>query len=119
MNEEEKQAIKKFENLLKKHFEDKKIDSFDCLDYFEGITILNLIEKQQKEIEDIKKIGFYNKGFDKGVECVENKIKEKLEEIRQEYYNIISNDNVSLNFKNINSQRFDAMSIVLKELLEK
>ena len=54
MNKEEKEAIEKFENLLKKHFEDKKIDSLDYLDYFEGVTILNLIENQQKEIERLK-----------------------------------------------------------------
>lgn len=54
MNEEEKKAIEKFENLLTKHFEDKKIDTLDYLDYFEGITILNLIEKQQKEIDFYK-----------------------------------------------------------------
>lgn len=54
MNEEEKQAIEKFSNLITKHFEDKKIDSVDYLDYFEGITILKLIEKQQKEIEKLK-----------------------------------------------------------------
>lgn len=55
MNEEEKQAIEKFSNLMTKHFEDKKIDSVDYLDYFEGITILNLIDKQQKEIEALKR----------------------------------------------------------------
>lgn len=54
MSEEEKKAIEKFENLLTKHFENKKIDTVDYLDYFEGITILNLIDKQQKEIENIK-----------------------------------------------------------------
>ena len=55
MNEEEKQAIEKFGNLLTKHFENKKIDTVDYLDYFEGITILNLIDKQQKEIEELNK----------------------------------------------------------------
>lgn len=118
MSEEEKEAIEKFENLLKKHFEDKKIDTVDYLDYFEGITILNLIESQQKEIEDIRRIGLYNKGFDNGVKYVKNEIKEKLEEIRKGYNNIISNDNVSLDCKNINSHRFDAMSRVLEELLK-
>ena len=54
MNDEEKQAIEKFSNLMTKHFEDKKIDTSDYLDYFEAITILNLIEKQQKEIEKLK-----------------------------------------------------------------
>lgn len=48
----------------------------------------------------------------------ENTIKEKLEEIRKQYNNILSSDNVSLEFKNINSHRFDAMSQVLEELLK-
>ena len=47
-----------------------------------------------------------------------NKILKKLEEIRKQYNNILSSDNVSLEFKNINSHRFDAMSQVLEELLK-
>lgn len=76
------------------------------------------IKNLQEEFEIIRKNGFYNRGFDKGVKYVENMILKKLEQIRKEYNNIISNDNVSLDFKNINSHRYDAMSIVLEELLK-
>ena len=116
MNEEEKQAIDYFKNL---DISFNTLLRIDLKGFGNAVnTILNLIEKQQKEIEDIKKVGFYNTGFDKGVESVENRIKAKLEVIRKGYNNIISDDNVSLNLKNINSHRYDAMSIVLEELLK-
>lgn len=86
MCKEEKQAIKKFENLLKKHFEDKKIDTLDYLDYFEGITILNLIEKQQKEIEELKKEKriLIEKYTEVVYEC--GKRKEEIEKLKSKKY---------------------------------
>ena len=54
MDEEEKQAVKNFEDLLKKHFEETSVTSGNFLDGVEGIHILNIIENQQKEIEELK-----------------------------------------------------------------
>lgn len=61
-------------------------------------TILNLIEKQSKEIEELKdeynikllsNAGIYQLGFNDGIKSVENKIKAKIEEVKQwELYNI-------------------------------
>ena len=109
MNEEEKQAIEKFSNLMTKHFEDKKIDTSDYLDYFEAITILNLIEKQQKEIEELKS-KLTNDFISK------DKIKEKIDEITKEYFELFE-EKRSLDFMNINGHRYNAMKLVLEELL--
>ena len=65
MSEEEKQAVKDFEDLLKKHFEETSVTSFNFLDGIEGIHILNIIEKQQKEIERLKEEGIGDTKFDK------------------------------------------------------
>lgn len=48
-----------------------------------------------------------------------DKIKNKLNEITDEYHNkILSNEKLSLENININTQRYNAMRIVLEELLE-
>lgn len=104
MSEEEKQAIEKFSNLMTKHFEDKKIDTSDYLDYFEAITILNLIEKQQKEIENLK--------LRKDNKVIINKI----DQITKEYYELF-NKKMSLESMNINGHRYNAMKMVLEEVL--
>ena len=52
MNEEEKKAIDKFEKLGRKKFNEEKIKEEELLDYFDYVIILNLIEKQQKEITE-------------------------------------------------------------------
>ena len=54
MNEEEKKAVEKFRKLGIKKFREEKLKSEDLLSYFEFVIILNLIEKLQKENEEIE-----------------------------------------------------------------
>lgn len=123
MNEEEKQAIEKFDNLLRKHFEDKKIDVIDYLDYFEGATILNLIDKQQKEIKQLKDELKEERNFNKSAletlkECVhKDKIRKKIDLIDKEYAEFIEKNKNDLYLVNINAQRHSAMQLILEELL--
>ena len=91
MNEEEKQAVKNFEDLLKKHFEETSVTSANFLDGVKGIHILNIIQKQQKEIEKLKDELKEERNFSKSAletlkECVhKDKIKEKIEELEEAY----------------------------------
>lgn len=63
MNEEEREIVKKFEKLYLKDFNNEKITNEDKLSYIECALMTNLIEKLQKENEELKyKI--------KGQECV-------------------------------------------------
>lgn len=50
MSEEEIKAIEKFKTLNIKHFNLETIYENDLLSYYDGILILNLIEKQQDEL---------------------------------------------------------------------
>lgn len=61
MTEEEKRAIEKFRKLGIKKFREEKLTNEDLLSYFEFVIILNLIEKLQKENEELKKENEYNK----------------------------------------------------------
>ena len=54
MNEEEKRAIEKFRKLGIKKFREEKLTNEDLLSYFEFVIILNLIEKLQKENEQLQ-----------------------------------------------------------------
>ena len=54
MTEEEKKLIEKFKNLYIKDFKGEPITSDDRLSYIECSLITNLIEKQQKELEQEK-----------------------------------------------------------------
>ena len=54
MNKEEKRAIEKFRKLGIKKFREEKLTNEDLLSYFEFVIILNLIEKLQKENEELK-----------------------------------------------------------------
>ena len=53
MNEEEREIVKKFERLYLKDFNNEKITNEDRLSYIECVLMSNLIEKLQKENEDI------------------------------------------------------------------
>lgn len=55
MNEEEKRAVEKFRKLGIKEFREEKVTDEDLLSYFEFVIILNLIERLQKENEELKK----------------------------------------------------------------
>ena len=54
MNEEERKIVKKFERLYLKDFNNEKITNEDRLSYIECVLITNLIEKLQKENEELK-----------------------------------------------------------------
>lgn len=55
MNEEEREIVKKFERLYLKDFNNEKITNEDRLSYIECALMTNLIEKLQKENEELKK----------------------------------------------------------------
>ena len=109
MNEEEKKAVEKFRKLGIKKFREEKLKSEDLLSYFEFVIILNLIEKLQKENEELKKFHIQdNKHLDFimensiTVQKVKDKISERQFELQQEYKDFED----------------DAILIVLQELLE-
>lgn len=84
-------------------------------------TIVNLIDKQQKLIEELRET--CNKYNDmRHFELVahkyvsKDKIKEKIDELGKEYNNLFT-EALSLDTMNINSHRYDAMKTVLEELL--
>lgn len=54
MNEEEREIVKKFERLYLKDFNNEKITNEDRLSYIECVLMTNLIEKLQKENEELK-----------------------------------------------------------------
>nr|DAU93959.1 MAG TPA: hypothetical protein [Caudoviricetes sp.] len=54
MNKEEKRAIEKFRKLGIKKFREEKLTNEDLPSYFEFVIILNLIEKLQKENEELR-----------------------------------------------------------------
>ena len=54
MNEEEREIVKKFERLYLKDFNNEKITNEDRLSYIECALMSNLIEKLQKENEELK-----------------------------------------------------------------
>ena len=61
MNEEEREIVKKFERLYLKDFNNEKITNEDRLSYIECVLMSNLIEKLQKENEELKEENEYNK----------------------------------------------------------
>ena len=61
MNEEEREIEKKFERLYLKDFNNEKITNEDRLSYIECALMTNLIEKLQKENEELKEENEYNK----------------------------------------------------------
>ena len=94
MNEKEREIVKKFERLYLKDFNNEKITNEDRLSYIECILMSNLIEKLQKENEELKEINNeleaekneairrYN--FESiPVSLVEEKIEELKEEVEQ------------------------------------
>ncbi len=54
MNKEEKRAIEKFRKLGIKKFREEKLTNEDLPSYFEFVIILNLIERLQKENEELR-----------------------------------------------------------------
>ena len=82
MSDEEKKAIESFKEENNKDL--SRFDDFNSYTQFKvkrDKLIIDLIEKQQKEIEDRKVQIEYNNVFNKGVKSVEDKIKAKIEEL--------------------------------------
>ena len=63
MNKEEKEAIERLKEKINKPLEEQEniLDTFLCINIKEVRIFLNLIDKQQKEIEELK---FSNKILD-------------------------------------------------------
>ncbi len=140
MTEEEKQAIEDLKNIVDdlEDAEDGAIISLQQ-DEIDSLKILaELIENKQKEIQELKKVikmvEIYKAyGIPEDVEMVimrkddllnntnnefisKDKIKEKLDQIYEEYQKILSS-NGNLQEKNIATFQYNAMRTVLEELL--
>lgn len=108
MTDEEKKAIEELKN--------KKADYFMISD-LTGKTLLNLINKQSKEIEELKNADLtivYLNGVYDGVKKVEDKIKAKIEEIE--------NTGIDVAWEQVNytiREQDRAKIEVLQSLLEK
>ena len=99
MNEEEKKAIES----LKWYFEDSK--SLDIAKQTD--IVLNLIEKQQKEIENLKELMAHKNGYTKQLEedlfenasnyvVSKDKIREKIKDL-EDYMILFTNDKEKFN----------------------
>ena len=119
MSDEEKKTINLLKHCQNTHIENTKVEKL-LLTTKEAKIILNLIEKQQKEIEELKK---YEKYYEEMEEVnkkfiSKDKIKAKIDLIDKEYAEHIEKNKNDLYLVNINAQRHDAMKVVLEELLE-
>ena len=90
----------------------------------EEIVLQKVIEKQQKEIEDLKNghIDFWINTKEvedmvRGKFISKDKIREKIDLIDKEYAEIIEKNKNDLYLVNINAQRHSAMQSILEELL--
>ena len=121
MSDEEKQAIKDCDNIF--------ICLDDCMsedsanDYRKSYKILkNLIEKQQKEIEELKNADLttvYFNGFYDGEKKVKDKIKAKIEEYENKIKKIRSKKLINEPEDTIVITRYTHYISVLQSLLEK
>lgn len=112
MNEEEREIVKKFERLYLKDFNNEKITNEDRLSYIECALMSNLIEKLQKENEELKEENEYNKilldmnnnfTIDKKTRNYKwnvieiQKVKDKIEkEIKYHEKNILDIENITM-----------------------
>lgn len=136
MNEEEREIVKKFERLYLKDFNNEKITNEDRLSYIECVLMTNLIEKLQKENEELKEENEYNKilldmnnnfTIDKKTgnykwNVIEiQKVKDKIEEYKKLsdnfYVKFLESDryNTDIREKGI---KCDAIILALEELIE-
>lgn len=135
MNKEEKRAIEKFRKLGIKKFREEKLTNEDLLSYFEFVIILNLIEKLQKENEELRnKLSLkqfdikvvYTDYLEKLNEYKENsisiqKVKDKIEKYKKLsdkfYVKFLESDryNTDIREKGI---KCDAIILALEELIE-
>lgn len=108
MNKEEKRAIEKFRKLGIKKFREEKLTNEDLPSYFEFVIILNLIEKLQKENEEVKRLIAHKNEYTKKLEedLFENaenyviskqKVKDKIEkEMKYHEKNILDIENMTM-----------------------
>lgn len=108
MNEKEREIVKKFERLYLKDFNNEKITNEDRLSYIECVLMTNLIEKLQKENEEVKRLIAHKNEYTKKLEedLFENaenyviskqKVKDKIEkEIKYHEKNILDIENITM-----------------------
>lgn len=102
MNEEEREIVKKFERLYLKDFNNEKITNEDRLSYIECVLMSNLIEKLQKENEELK---IKNNAIKRESEAyAEQMIRLDIE--KQDYfekyrYNLQQNESLTKEFSNV------------------
>mgnify|MGYP004636468681 CR=1 FL=1 len=110
MSEEEREIVKKFEKLYLKDFNNEKITNEDRLSYIECVLISNLIEKLQKENEELKENNKYiirltDEQYNVVIENAQNdikqkwiqKVKDKIEkEIKYHEKNILDIENITM-----------------------
>ena len=131
MNEEEREIVKKFERLYLKDFNNEKITNEDRLSYIECALMANLIEKLQKENEELKGKNDMNIAYAEYLEKILNeykkesvskqKVKDKIEEYKKLsdkfYVKFLESDryNTDIREKGI---KCDAIILALEELIE-
>ena len=113
MTDEEKKAIKEIKhfNQLTRYWQEEEYEEKEIAEYI--TTILNLIEKQSKEIEGLKNADLttvYLNGVYDGEKKVEDKIKAEIEELQEDI-------KYSANPLSIDNSKFGIK--VLQSLLEK
>ena len=116
MNEEEREIVKKFERLYLKDFNNEKITNEDRLSYIECALMSNLIEKLQKENEELKADNYElnNRITDLLENIPVQKVKDKIEELKnisnaEELEDIMNRKNYTIS---------ELVQYVLQELLE-
>ena len=134
MNEKEREIVKKFERLYLKDFNNEKITNEDRLSYIECALMTNLIEKLQKENEELGISNKYtihltDKQYNAVIENAQNdinqkwiqKVKDKIEEYKKLsdkfYVKFLESDryNTDIREKGI---KCDAIILALEELIE-
>ena len=119
LSDEEKKAIERLEDLLKQRNK-IQINTYDLFGTIE--IVLNLIEKQQKEIEELKNADLttvYLNGFYDGEKKVKDKIKAKIEECENKIKKIRSKKLINEPEDTIIITRYAHYISVLQSLLEK
>lgn len=116
MSEEEKKAIETIKNLKDIKWYEHAFDSgTEILDEYEKKDIdivLNLIDKQQKEIEELKE-------KNKRLEQDRNEYKEEYINLQNaRYYNYISKDKIKEKINYYEERGYIEIASALKELLE-
>ena len=106
MSEEEKKAIEylKQNDIAEIQYDNYGLESIHRIGIDEKYIILNLIEKQQKEIENLKELMAHKNGYTKQLEedlfenasnyvVSKDKIRDKIEELNKESKDLIKKGN--------------------------